>query len=403
MSTQARSDWWTSRFPWVRAWPHIVWASPSEDYVFRFQRQHLLLDSRSFRAFMKSFWSIELWDSDLNLLEYYGLIIPARKAYIRDLLPPGTSTQTPEGKIAECSTEVWKYVPHTPERRTRHKIPGERASRVVSDFKSFEFTRHPSMGTDDLGPHVRPTPWLVLERSAWRHVPGDSLGTWVKPSGMSVFVNPGLLRARHRWSRPTDLCYWHWLSRVREGMPVDPESNWFDRRTKKPKSGPRSDMELNLGLDASSAMDGNRDIERFYLVGWVDTRSSTFNRSYAAVGNGPGQDWYLAALIRALTSRMDLGLQVRLLHAQQTAGKSARGAAYAAIAKRSNQLRKIPELGVPRIHLPFYRDVLASLAFSALKKRGLSGARRYAMIAKSTGTTPDYARRIVTKGGQLLR
>jgi hypothetical protein len=383
------------RFPWAASRPGGS-VEPSPSYAFELPGRHLVLTSHQFCAFMKYYWAIEIWDYELNIFEYFGWLLPVRKAIVDDLRPPSSSYSSPKGQVEEEWQIKWCHLPA--DHRRESLRAGAPASSLPSPIE-HQFPPHPATDLHSEIERSRLTPWLFLEPSATL----TGFGSRVEPQSEAKWCSPGALRREHRWFRPTDLAYWRCLSFTRRAVGLLEETERMtDRRRSRPIRGearPELLEGFNLNLTRAHAAEGNQGVERFYIVGRGDR--SEFSRPTGSVGRGYGQDWALAELLGRLRFRTDLQLQIGIAEASQATTASRREKVYRALAARARDLQRHEHLALPQVVPTFYRDAVICMAHQHFR-RNQAGLPAYETLRRETGLGENYVRKAVSAGRRLL-
>jgi hypothetical protein len=352
---------------------------------------------------MSIVWGTTITHQDLNLCEYYGLLIPARKALVADLHgPPRDLTSEEHGPIREQRSPRWRYLRRSTEPTLADNLASLNRSPKPLIERTVELHFDSAASLDGKIRDLRPSPHLLLECIAHVTPPKKKrkkgkkenapflISKRVRAESDSIWYKRGHLICDRRWLKPTQLEYWHGLSSM-----VALELNAGTQQ--------RNPGKFRFEMTPEQANYGNWNVERFYVVGRGLRRHSKFSISHGSAGKGPGQDWYMALLMEGVRSRTGLEVMLPILHAEQQRGTNARKAAFLALASQSLTFSQMREFRLPDIEPSFWKLSTIALAYWRLRSADKTSDQAYRVLAKATGHKLDYVRRLVTAGNRLLR
>ncbi len=372
----SHASWWINRFPWMT--PGLRGSgSPTREYL-EFRHRSLIVDSHRFLQILKTYWGLELYRDSLNLLEYYGLVIPVRKVGPIPYECDEKITKVKGGKVVESYQPEWLH--------TERFLPWRKGK----DRRLFDLRIPiPKMNVREYRlEYLRPMPWLSRESRAWFYEKGGDIGTPVQPKRNSLYTTNRKLCASGRVWKPTDIEYWALLC---DGLAQAPTES--DRR--KP-------LELRLRLTAEEASNGNRRCETFYVVGEGYKQGRRGRLSQGLVGYGRSQDAAVASLIGSLRFQTDLDALLRWAESSQATKINSRKKILHDIGEDVRWLhRKVLEL--PVVRSDFFRMASSFLIFHEMRSRGKSPDDAYRKLGKALKCSTDYARKVVSEGGRLIR
>lgn len=378
---------WANRFPWCVSTPRGFLSNrePSE-YPKWLRTRHLLVDEHEFGGFMAAVWHLSIDRAMLNLMEYYGWLLPVRKAVSRALWP--TLTDYRPGHVEKTFNTGWFHVD-----RPFPKLRPDVASRWSLESPP-RLTRFSPFERSKKWGRVAVTPWFMImpgrveidgAGKVKRHLPRDE---------PSPCFPPGSLRRRGLWLKVTDKAYWDRLavrSDFLEGR--DPPPFHYDPSFRLP-------THTELNLTARQAARGNDDTDRFYLVGGADLAEGSLAHGLAK--RGRGQDWALRTFIDRLHAHVPTEVLFDLVRAKQTPRVNLPQAAFEKL-RRTGLPNKWPSWwNLPPLHGSFYRDVLLFLSFRSARRRGISPDTLYGQLADRSGLTSQSVRRAISEGGRRL-
>lgn len=407
---------WITRFPWCRmfGWGGALRMPPGwyesagrTRYTRGLRYRHILVDQETLIRFMAEIWGTEVSERELNVFEFYGLLIPARKAIVDDLCPPARDVTSGKTTTFHSAKLQWEY---------REVVRSSASRELAGDDPDAADTRPLDLTDPDeyIGSNVRPTPVAVVRRESIESPIEDlvvspstscrSKKQWpraVKPPEPDLAYNTADLLAEGRWLRPTDLAYWQVLGHISPaGAP----------------GGLRDNTRPSVGLDAllanksafrlsaKQAERGNHLTTRFYAIGFGEQSStdSGYGYLFGRLGIGLGQDWYLVALLEKLGARFGAATAADLVIAEQTEKTNTKRAPYEALRDRAEGFREREHLHLPPLNPLFHRDVLLRLAHERWPDRGKAG-QSFERLHEASGLTFKTVKRYVQRGGKLLR
>lgn len=357
---------------------------------------------------MADIWGTDVSERNLNVLEFYGLLIPARKAIVDDLCPATYDVATANTITSHSAKLQWEY----------REVVRSRAGRELARADPYTADTRPLDLTDPderIGSNVRPTPVVVVRQESIKSPIDNFVGSrsishrskkhWpraVEPPEPDLAFAAADLLADGRWLRPTDLAYWQVLGHISPaGAPGGLRDN----------TRPSVGLEALLAnksafrLSAKQAERGNHLITRFYAIGYGERSSTDSGHGYLfgkQLGEGPGQDWYLAALLERLRARVGAAPALELVIAEQTEKTNRPRATYEALGDRASGFRESEHLHLPALRPLFHRDILLRLAHERWPDRGNAG-QSFERLHEASGLTFETVKRYVQRGGKLLR
>jgi hypothetical protein len=399
MPKHPRPRWWIHEYPWARRLPgDQVFYGTHSAYPSELWYRHILLDDEAFTRFMELFWSIKLQVADLNLLEYFGLLIPVRKAVVHDIQPLSIQYRTRKGPVTERTSVKWRHV--LGRYREQHKRRGEEGEAFPQPMDLSFGQRHTNL--DILIAEARPTPWLFVERIAHLDKAEHGLGYVHPPRQRPEWITTGCLTTKGRLLRPSQIGYWRLLGNTNPPIAhvLEPEFK-LGRAAKRPRLSPATADALPFHLSPDDAMKGNSGVRRFYLVGSGARRVGRGRLSSGTVGFGFGQDTHLVQLMHRLHRRVELPQLLAIAAAGQRRG-GPKDRAFAQLAWRSKRLGGHEGLAVPELRQNFYRDLLIRVRYQALLCRGTPSEVVIDQLRRETGLRFEYVRRLIPATARLL-
>lgn len=404
------------RFPWARCSetldvlgtpPGMYLADDPRRYPFYLEHRHVLVDHETLIRFMASVWGMSVTDGELNALEYHGILIPARKALAGDLCPTPRNDEQPDATICHISKSSWEHR-GIALAGTRKQAAGRSESSTSARTLKLDLDK-PLWA----GPPVRPTPMLtvrhestVIPKPHATDMPPDDPDRerhWpfgIDPPQQDRVYGHAELVSDGRWFRPTQLEYWQVLG----WAPI--ESQFAPT-----KADARGDLGVDsllrhpsaFGLNAREATWGNDRITRFYAIGMDRTPAHGEKRRWGILGQGFGQDWYLAELLVRLRARLKITSALELVRAEQAKKVNERREAYEALGQHTEFFRSEKRLHLPPIIPYFYRDVLLKLTYEALRASGANADEAHDRLRQASGHTYETMKKYVKRGARLLR
>ena len=265
---------------------------------------------------------------------------------------------------------------------------------------------YPSTGRTRYTPGLRYGYILVDQETLIRFM-ADIWGTDVSERNLNVLEFYGLLIPARKaivddlWLRPTDLAYWQVLSHI---SPARAAGGLCENT--RPSVGLDALLadESAFRLSAKQAERGNHLITRFYAIGYGERSSTNNDHGYRAVrlGIGPGQDWYLAALLERLRARFGAATAAELMMAAQPEKTNKKRAPYEALRERAEGFREREHFRLPPLCGRFYRYILLRLAHEN-RPAQVKADQSFKKLAKASGLKFWTIRKYVQRGGKLLR
>lgn len=407
---------WIRRFPWCRMFgsggalrmpPGWYPSTGRTRYTRGLRYRHILVDQETLIRFMAEIWGTDVSERELNVFEFYGLVIPVRKAIVDDLCPPTYNDPTAKTTTSHSAKLQWEY---TEVARSRTGREPARADLDTADTRPLDLTDP----DERIRSNVRPTPVVVVRRQSIKSPIDNIVGSrstscksekhWthaVKPPKPDLAFAAAHLLADGRWLRPTDLAYWQVLGHT----PLAVASGGTDDNTR-PSVGLDALLadESAFKLSAPNAERGNHLITRFYAIGYGERSSTDNDYGYRAVrlGIGPGQDWYLVALLERLRARFGAATTAELVIAEQTEKTNKKRVPYEALRDRAEEFREREHLHLPPLCGRFYRYILLRLAHEN-RPGQVKADQSFKELAKASGLASGTVKQYVQRGGKLLR
>jgi hypothetical protein len=322
-----------------------------------------------------------LYSDSLNLLEYYGLVLPVRKVgplkWERDELV----TEVEGGTVRESYERDWWHA-----ERFRGWKRGKWDSENV-ELADLSIPIPPIDKREYRFRDLRAMPWQVMESQAYESAHGSSIGTRVRSARDSTYTRTRFLRFQTGIWKPTSLEYWAFLGRGHS-----------DARDPKKKRT----LNFKSGLTAEEASDGNRDCECFYVVGEGYKSGTQRLASQGLIGYGRTQDAAVASLIGSIRHQVDLDMLLRLAESAQASKVNQRRKVLHEMSENLLWQNRFKELRLPNVRSSFYRVLVTYLCFHRLRRGGVSPNEAYARIAKAQKCTSDYVKKLVSQGGRAI-
>lgn len=400
---------WIQRFPWCRdlhdgtilQLPPGGQTAGSFGYPHQLRSEHLIVDQERFIQFIQRAWEIPLTESDLNVLEYHGLVMPIRKACTRSIM------QVAESGFGESGTQQYHPIQQWMHARwcySKRSVP-----------KSERNERFVYVPIDTSGPllteiiaALRPTPFLF--NGVWippQSIRPDSMHRRKKvrmarasspePDNCSrgTVISASSLGCRGMWFRPLQPEYWALLASGLDHLhkPESRAADWIRR------SLPNG-LVSALSITSSEAASGNAGVTRFYVIGCGSHSQSRRNLRDGHFGMRLGQDHFVAYIVSRLRSRAPLAAAVAMERAFQSRGVNTRRRVIEEFVETWQRTSAITELSLPAIVPNFHRNVLLWLLY---QNRGdITANQALKDLGRLVGLKPDSVKQACWSGRRSL-
>lgn len=358
---------------------------------------HLLIDHVRLCRFMRLAWGMEVDPSDLNLLEYYGLVLPVRKALVNDLRFPRVERPVPGGTEVHEPRQYWA---HTARQRLVQmdgsSVGPKLTYRPLNTLEDFaDWSLRDTYPTPVLlnGYETSVQPTKTECKSGWTATYSFGKIEPVKPTCVVRVCN---LKAG-AWLRPLQPAYWGSLARPLS--PVAPTTRSLSVQAEWIKElYPAAANPFTL--DAEQAKYGNAGVTRFYVIGHRISKSARMD-SLEGWSDGCGQDWWIAAFLSRLRRRIDLGLSLQVEASMQKRTTNAKKAILTALGRRWETVRALEELSLPPFGQYFYRDTLLWLTHRS-RPESISPEESHRTLGGMAGLRPSSVKIYAAAGHRGL-